>query len=68
MKELSFHESLLSYLEVWSWKLACINGLLVVLLDYRYFRLKNTLEFIEIDCEIMGTEGNYIVFKMDCDI
>jgi len=65
MKELSFHENLLSYLEVWSWKLAYISGLLVVLLGCRYFRLKNTLEFIEIDCGIMGTEENYIAFRVD---
>ena len=68
MKELSFHENLLSYLEVWSWELAYINRLLVALLDYRYFRIKDTLKFIEINCKIMGIEENYTAFRIDCDI
>jgi len=65
MKELSFHENLLSYLEVWSWELVYINGLLVVLLGYRYFKLKDTLKFIEIDCKIIGIEVNYTAFRID---
>ena len=56
------------YLKVWDWKLVYISKLLVVLLGYRYFRLEDTLKFIEIDCKVIDAKQGYIIFRVDCNI
>ena len=48
--------------------MAYISRLLVMLLNWEYFRLESTLEFIKIDCEVVGIEGDYVTFRIDYDI
>ena len=39
-----------------------------MLLDHRDFRLKSVLEFIEIDCEVVNIEEDYVLFIVNCNI
>jgi len=68
MEELGFYKNLLFNLEFWGWKLVYISILLAIMLGHRNFRLKGTLEFINIDCKVIDIEEGHVMFRVDCDI
>jgi len=39
-----------------------------MLLGYKDLKLEDTLEFIEINCKVIGIEKGYIAFRVDYDI
>jgi len=68
MEELGFYKNLLSYLEFWGWKFVYNSILLAIILGHRNFRLKGTLEFIDIDCKVIDIKRDYVMFRVDCNI